>query len=191
MEDKKIKQDDISLKIENTKDELIVKVDENDIPVGEVTRKDMRKYLLIHRASNIFVFNKNKQVLVSKRSTTKEFFPGFYDLCAGGVSGVNEDMEKSAERELDEELGITGVKLIFVGKKFIDSEYTRVWMYAYYIKDFEGKVTLNDGEVESYEFWNLDDILNYKEKLKGKDIKPDSLIVLDFILDKVGGVDKL
>ena len=45
--------------------------------------------------------------------------------------------------------------------------------------------------MESYEFWNLDDILNYKEKLKGKDIKPDSLIVLDFILDKVGGVDKL
>jgi len=49
------------------------------------------------------------------------------------------------------------------------------------------KVSLNDGEVEYYEFWNVDDIKNMKDK----DIKPDSITLLDFVLQQVGGVDKL
>jgi 8-oxo-dGTP pyrophosphatase MutT (NUDIX family) len=57
----------------------------------------------------------------------KDYCPGYYDLANGGVMGAEETNEENAQRELEEEIGITGVELKVLKQiKFEDSN-NRVW----------------------------------------------------------------
>jgi isopentenyldiphosphate isomerase len=48
---------EIEIKVENTKEEIVVVVNEQDEVIGESTRKEMRKNNLIHRSTSIFIVN--------------------------------------------------------------------------------------------------------------------------------------
>jgi 8-oxo-dGTP pyrophosphatase MutT (NUDIX family) len=52
------------------------------------------------------VINPKKEFIIQKRSMQKDYCPGYLDLTAGGVVGMNEDEDENAARELNEELGI-------------------------------------------------------------------------------------
>lgn len=41
----------------------------------------------------------------------KDYCPGYFDLANGGVQAADETDELNAQRELEEEIGITGVDL--------------------------------------------------------------------------------
>jgi 8-oxo-dGTP pyrophosphatase MutT (NUDIX family) len=46
---------------------------------------------------------------VQKRSMQKDYCPGYIDLAAGGVVGMEDtDVDESAKREVQEELGVEG-----------------------------------------------------------------------------------
>jgi isopentenyldiphosphate isomerase len=77
--------------LENTKDELIIIVDQDDNYIKDASRKEMRQNNLTHRATSIFVQNNKKQILIQKRSEKKEFCPGYYDLCFGGIVSAGEN----------------------------------------------------------------------------------------------------
>ncbi|NIR17298.1 MAG: NUDIX domain-containing protein, partial [Desulfobacterales bacterium] len=66
---------------------------------------------LPHRATYILVFNSGGELYVQKRTQTKDVFPGYYDVAAGGVVLAGESYEEGAVRELLEELGIRGTPL--------------------------------------------------------------------------------
>ncbi|MBI4972273.1 MAG: NUDIX domain-containing protein, partial [Candidatus Omnitrophica bacterium] len=71
-----------------------------------------------HKSSHIWVTIGNKIVL-QKRASDKEFFPGCFDVaCAGHVSS-SESYEETALRELQEELGIKAKEgdLVFLAKR--------------------------------------------------------------------------
>jgi len=88
--------------------ELVKHIDENNNELGGVTRAQMRKEALWHRASYIFITNDEGKFCIQKRTDTKDYCPGFYDLVTGGVVDFGEDDDVSASRELAEELGIEG-----------------------------------------------------------------------------------
>jgi isopentenyldiphosphate isomerase len=79
------------LSIDNTKDELVMIVDNDDNFIKTTSRKEMRSNNLTHRATAIFVLNEAKEFLIQKRSEQKEFCPGYYDLNFGGVVGAGEN----------------------------------------------------------------------------------------------------
>ena len=87
-------------------DEIVLIVDDENQPVGEAPRRRMRAENLPHRATYIFVLNGDGHVLVQLRTDTKDLFPGYYDLAAGGVVAAGESYEECAVREAEEELGI-------------------------------------------------------------------------------------
>ena len=88
------------------KTELVKWIDENNNVLGSVTRKKMRQDKLWHRASYIFITDDEGRFCIQKRTDTKDYCPGFYDLVTGGVVDADEDDDISASRELAEELGI-------------------------------------------------------------------------------------
>ena len=67
----------------------------------------------------------------------KDYCPGHYDLVTGGVVGAGEDDDISAQRELEEELGLKGFALtkLFVGK--YEDERNKVFSNVYLVKDFD------------------------------------------------------
>lgn len=88
--------------------ELFDIVDENGRPTGRVVpREEAHRLGLRHRTSHVWVLrqkNGRLQVLLQKRSETKDSFPGCWDISSAGHIPAGSDFVRSALRELREEL---------------------------------------------------------------------------------------
>lgn len=101
------------------------------------------------------------EVLLQKRSANKDSYPGCYDISSAGHIPAGQDFLESAMRELREELGVEAkpeelhevfthvgyAEDVFYGKKFINHEYSKV-----YLLEYTGRVEdlkLQKEEVES------------------------------------------
>ena len=103
-------------------EEYIGIIDEHDNPTGEVvTRAEMRKYNLWHRSTAIFVINELQEFCLNKRSKDKDYCPSFLDTSFGGIVAAHEinDVDLSAKREAEEEMGLPDLKKIKLNGKAI------------------------------------------------------------------------
>ncbi len=87
-------------------EEIFDVVDENDVPVRTATRSRVHSENLLHRAIHVFVFNKNGDLYLQKRSLRKDMNPGVWDSSVSGHLDAGEDYLPAAIRELGEEIGI-------------------------------------------------------------------------------------
>ena len=155
-------------------DELVTIVDEENNEVGVLPRKKMRAGRLPHRATYILVFNSQDELYVQKRTQTKDVFPGYYDVAAGGVVLAGESYEEGAVRELEEELGIRGTPLTELFDFFYENESIRLWGRAFSCV-YDGNLVLQEEEIESGTFMKVDEVLRLAEK---EPFTPDCLYVL-------------
>ncbi|MCL4360409.1 NUDIX domain-containing protein [Patescibacteria group bacterium] len=96
--------------------EQFVVVDTRDHPLGVRTRYEChRDRRLIHRSVGVLIFDRQKKVLLQKRSLTKDLQPGLWAISAAGHVSAGETYRRAAERELFEELGIRA-PIRYVGK---------------------------------------------------------------------------
>ena len=89
----------------NSLDELLAVVDDNDIEIGAQTRRQVHEQKLLHRAVHLLVYDRDKNLLIQKRSAKKDTYPLHWE-CVGGHLGPGEKYADAAVRELDEELGL-------------------------------------------------------------------------------------
>lgn len=87
-------------------EELFDVVDESDCVVEVRTRSEVHRLKLLHRAVHIFVFRSDQSMLIHLRTDTKEEFPSVWTSSASGHVSSGESYSTSADRELQEELGI-------------------------------------------------------------------------------------
>ena len=156
--------------------ELIIQVDENNNEIGNVTRLEMRQKKLLFRASYILVFNSNQQLYVQKRVMTKDYCPGYFDVCTGGVVAKDETNEDNAYRELIEELGIdlltNGQSLKYHGS----FRYKTAWENIYSCL-WDGDIVPQLTEIESVHMKTIGEIKDeYKNGIK---YCPDSVTALN------------
>jgi 8-oxo-dGTP pyrophosphatase MutT (NUDIX family) len=111
--------------------ELIDVVDEDDRAVGRTTRAEMRRLNLWHRAVYVIVQTPAGEVLVHRRTETKDVHPGRWDVTVGGVVAAGEDYETAARRELAEELGVAVARLEPLGPVRYADASTRLRGFAY------------------------------------------------------------
>jgi len=155
-------------------DEIVLIVDNHNQVVGTKPRSVMRRMNLPHRASYILVFDRRERLFIHKRTQSKDVFPGYYDIAAGGVVKKGETYRQSADRELFEELGIRNVPLTDLFECFYSDESCRVWGRVYRC-EYNGEMTFQKEEIESGRFMPIADILANTESLR---ITPDSLQIL-------------
>ena len=139
-------------------EESVVVVDEHDEVVGSAPRSRMRRERLIHRTTYIFVFSSHSEVLVQERTRTKDIYPGWYDLAAGGVLVTGETYEESAYREAAEELGLRGIVLAEHFKMYFEDATSRSFGRAYSCV-YDGPFVLQPEEVASARFVRPEAIL--------------------------------
>ncbi|MEW6673761.1 MAG: NUDIX hydrolase YfcD [Thermodesulfobacteriota bacterium] len=154
--------------------EIVLIVDDHNQIIDARPRAIMRRLNLTHRASYILVFDRHDRLFIHKRTQSKDVFPGYHDIAAGGVVKQGETYRQSAERELFEELGIRGVPLTELFEIFYSDDSSRVWGQVYRCR-YDGEMTLQKEEIESGRFMPVADIL---AKAKSLRITPDSLQVL-------------
>lgn len=149
--------------------ELLDVVDEAGNPTGEtVERGYAHAHGIRHRTSHVWIYKLEKgrpQILLQKRCSAKDSFPGCYDISSAGHIPAGDSYEASAVRELYEELGVRASEdsLVFCGYQSIDwddcfhgisyhdRQVTKIFLLrldGYAEKDF----SLQESEVESVRF---------------------------------------
>lgn len=87
--------------------ELIDVLDENGVFTGEVLPRDeVHKKGLWHRAIVVAIINENNQILLQKRSLTKEKNAGMWDISVAGHISSGQDALSAAAREINEEVSV-------------------------------------------------------------------------------------
>ena len=163
----------------DTADEFVIIVDKKNTEVGVVPRREMRSGRLRHRATYILVFNAKGELFVQKRTQTKDVFPGYYDIAAGGVVLAGESYEEGAVRELEEELGIRETPLTSLFDFYYEDEHIRLWGRAFSC-EYDGELSLQEEEIESGEFMKIDEVLRLANT---EQFTPDCLYVLQRYLE--------
>ncbi len=154
-------------------DETVAVVDEHNTVIGSAPRRVMREKGLIHRATYILVFDSRGRLFVQDRTMTKDIFPGFHDLCTGGVVLAGEGYEESARRELEEEIGVTGAELAFLFDFYGEYAGQRVWGRVFSCVS-DGPFTLQPEEVTGGAFLEIDEV---KRLMESGPCTPDSVCV--------------
>jgi isopentenyl-diphosphate delta-isomerase len=97
-------------------EEFVILVDENDNPIG--TEEKAKCHLpggRLHRAFTVLLFDKDGNLVLTKRAKEKMLWPGDWDGTFASHPRESETYVSSGERRMPEELGIEG-KLDYLHK---------------------------------------------------------------------------
>src|SRR5207253_8505104 len=89
-----------------TNNERFPVVDKKDRILGYASRSDVHGNNLRHRAVHILIFNQAGEVYLQQRSRWKDRHPLKWDSSAAGHVADGERYDDTAQRELNEELGV-------------------------------------------------------------------------------------
>ncbi|MGH8379705.1 NUDIX hydrolase [Pseudomonas sp.] len=160
--------------------ELIAWVDENDQLLGALPRAELREKGLIGRGTYILLFNSAGELCVHRRTESKAIYPGYWDVAAGGMVQADESFAESAARELEEELGVSGVELTAHERFFFDQPGNRLWC-AVFSAVWDGPLRLQPEEVSEARFLPLGQAL---ADSRLQPYCPDSLAALQRYIDR-------
>lgn len=147
--------------------ELVVLVDDQNTEIGTADKNTVHtKDTPLHRAFSLFLFNTNKQLLITKRADTKKTFPGIWTNSVCGHLAPNETTVDAAKRRLKDELGIEGVEIKEVAPyryRFADTNgIVENEICPIVVGFYDGDPKPNSNEVDDWKWmdWNefLDEI---------------------------------
>ena len=127
--------------------------------LGLVARREVHKRGLWHKSAQVFLFNSHGQLLVQKRSTSKDLYAGLWDYSVGEHLLPEESFRQGALRGLGEELGVYDGKLKAIGElRWVrlespgsqDCEIQQAFRCAY-----DGEIVFNTAEVSAIKFVDL------------------------------------
>ena len=131
----------------------------------------------LHGTSHTWIVRENEKsgydVLLQKRSSVKDSYPGYYDISSAGHVTAGDEFLNTAIRELKEELGLkaakeslgyvgmrqAGLEEVFYGRLFKDAELCTIYVYREPVDISE--LELQPEEVEEV-IW-----MDYRECMQG------------------------
>ena len=146
-------------------DELIDIITSEGKPTRKTALKsEAHKNGWFHATVHIWLFTKDKKILLQKRAITKKVFPGLWDISVAGHVGAGEAILTAAKREIFEEIGlhIEEKNLIKIGTRIHqvshpngirDNEHHHVFIAE--LKTPVSKLTMQPEEVAGLKLWNL------------------------------------
>ncbi|MCB2252090.1 NUDIX hydrolase [Pseudomonas chlororaphis] len=154
--------------------EQVAWVDGEDQLLGSLARAELRERGLIGRGTYILLFNSAGELCVHRRTLSKAIYPGYWDVAAGGMVQAVETYAESAARELEEELGVSGVELTAHDHFFYEDSDNRLWCSAFSAV-WDGPLRLQPEEVLEARFISIDEVMR---EITEKPYCPDSLAAL-------------
>lgn len=163
-------------------EELIDVLDENGVKTGEIlTRKEIHKRGLLHRAIAVAVINEQNQILVQQRSFKKEKNTGMWDISVAGHISSGQDALSAASREINEEISVNlgfnvdikEFRYMFSYRKeeVLKENYIERQFYDFFILRKNGlrteDIKVQESEVEQIKFVSVSEL---NEMIENKEI---------------------
>lgn len=154
-------------------EELIDVLDENGVKTGEVlTRNEVHKRGLWHRAIAVAIINEQNQILVQQRSFKKEKNAGKWDISVAGHISSGQDALSAASREINEEvsvnlgfnLDIKEFRYMFSYRKqeILKEDYIERQFYDFFVLRKDGlraeNIKIQESEVEQIKFVSVSEL---------------------------------
>ncbi|QDT26920.1 putative Nudix hydrolase YfcD [Gimesia panareensis] len=137
-------------------EELFDVVDAEDRVLEQLPRSVVHARKLLHRAANVFVFNSRGELLLQYRAAIKDEYPLTYTSSASGHLSAGEDYAESAQREMQEEIGIeTPLERL---EKFPGTPHNAYEHTVLFRTFSDGPFTFDPGEIERANFFALEEI---------------------------------
>lgn len=139
-------------------EEWLPLVNENGEIIGKAprltchTNKDF-----MHPVIHMHVVNNKKQILLQKRSATKEIQPDKWDTAVGGHISFNEKIEDALKRETAEEIGLTDFQASHITKYKWESEVETELVFMF-VTNSNNDFSIHNEEVDECRFWSIKDI---------------------------------
>ena len=161
----------------------IIVVDENDNEIGvkersEITHND------IYRVSGLWLTNSKGEILLAQRSFNKHpaHSPGKWGPAVAGTVEEDETYEENIIKEIEEELGLKGLKLKKAHKKFRDNGIRRyfVQIFTSSIDRAAEEFIIQKDEVEQVKWVSKDELKSWT-----KNNPKDLLKTVNEILEEI------
>lgn len=139
-------------------EEMFPTVDENGNITGAITRgKAHDGSKTLHPVVHLHLFNSKGELYLQRRPQWKDIQPGKWDTATGGHIDLGENVEQALQREVREELGITGFKPEPLGHYVFESTREKELIYAFKTT-YDGAVAPSKDELDGGRFWTRDEI---------------------------------
>lgn len=140
-------------------EELVILIDTNDSPIGQMEKLEAHQKGELHRAFSIFIFNTKGELLLQQRALDKYHSGGLWTNTCCSHPRPGEDNLAAANRRLKEEMGMKA-NLTPAFSFTYRAEFESGLIEHEYDHVFFGKSDLlpviNKEEVEQYKYINLD-----------------------------------
>jgi len=120
--------------------EIINLVNPEGEVIGSIEKLEAHEKGLLHEAFSIFIFNKNKELLIQKRALTKYHSGGLWTNTCCSHPRAGEDLNIATQRRMVEEMGfdIEDIKKVYdfiysvtLDKSLVEHEYDHVLVGKY------------------------------------------------------------
>jgi 16S rRNA (adenine1518-N6/adenine1519-N6)-dimethyltransferase len=136
--------------------EIFDVVDADDQVTGQLSRHEVHRQKLLHRAVHIFVFNARGDVFLQRRSRWKDTHPLRWDSSAAGHVNAGHTYDDTAPREVEEELGVNATVTSLA--TILPSAATGWEHVRLYRAEHEGPFSLNPAELDGGGFFTIEQI---------------------------------
>jgi len=142
-------------------EEQVILVDENDNQIGLMSKMEVHKKALLHRAFSVFIFNKESKLMIQQRASTKYHSPLLWTNTCCSHQRSGESNIEAGKRRLFEEMGFStdlDEVFSFIYKAPFDNGLTEHELDYVLIGSFDGEPNINKEEVENYKWMFLEDV---------------------------------
>ncbi len=138
-------------------------VDKEGNVIGKATRKECHQNPdLIYPVIRMHLINKNRQILLQKRSLKSDIEPGKWDAAVAGHIHFGEDIEQAVYRESQEEINFKPEFLDLLEKRIFRAQTSTALMFIF-ITQTDQEITPNKKEVEDIHFFSFEQVLELKK----------------------------
>jgi isopentenyldiphosphate isomerase len=139
-------------------EELIEVVTENGDVIKIVPRSEIHgDPSLLHKVIHVLVFNSNSELLLQKRSMSKNVAPGKWDTSVGGHVNAGENLQEAVMREMEEELGINKDVPVYLYSYIHSNPFETELVYTYKCI-YDGEINFQQDEIDEVRYWSMDEI---------------------------------
>ncbi len=143
------------------KEELVILVDQEDNKIGLMPKMEAHEKAVLHRAFSVFVFNKDKELMLQQRALHKYHSPGLWTNTCCSHQRDGESNIDAGTRRLQEEMGFS-VSLkettSFIYKAPFANGLTEHELDHILVGYYEDAPFINKDEVEAWKWMPLEEV---------------------------------